>query len=242
MRARLLTIGISHYCEKARWALDRARVAYVEEAHAPMFHMLAGRGTRPRLLDGAVDLRESSAIVRFADAALAAEDKLVPAGAIGEAATAFETRFDDTLGVDVRRIAYALIGGEPALFGRVGAPFAPPLEARAIRATPRLFLTPILKAYRATAGSPPPRAVDRVRATFDEVSTLVRRQPYLTGDRLTIADVAFASLAAPVVLPSKHPAMPAHADVADTALGAFAAELRATPAGEFLERLYRDHR
>ena len=29
----LITIPISHYCEKARWALDRAGVAYRERAH-----------------------------------------------------------------------------------------------------------------------------------------------------------------------------------------------------------------
>jgi glutathione S-transferase len=31
MPARLVTIPISHYCEKARWALGRARIAYREE-------------------------------------------------------------------------------------------------------------------------------------------------------------------------------------------------------------------
>ena len=31
---RLVTIPISHYCEKARWALERAGIAYREERHA----------------------------------------------------------------------------------------------------------------------------------------------------------------------------------------------------------------
>ena len=34
----LITIPISHYCEKARWALDRARQPYVEVRHLPLFH------------------------------------------------------------------------------------------------------------------------------------------------------------------------------------------------------------
>ncbi len=33
MRPRLVTIRYSHYCEKARWALERARVDFVEERH-----------------------------------------------------------------------------------------------------------------------------------------------------------------------------------------------------------------
>ncbi|MCW3023116.1 MAG: Glutathione S-transferase family protein, partial [Conexibacter sp.] len=34
-RPILVTIPISHYCEKARWALDRAGVAYEERRHLP---------------------------------------------------------------------------------------------------------------------------------------------------------------------------------------------------------------
>jgi glutathione S-transferase len=37
---RLLTIPISHYCEKARWALDRLGLPYVEERHLQVFHYL----------------------------------------------------------------------------------------------------------------------------------------------------------------------------------------------------------
>ena len=38
---RLLTMPISHYCEKVRWALDRQALPYREEGHAPLFHILA---------------------------------------------------------------------------------------------------------------------------------------------------------------------------------------------------------
>ena len=34
---RLITIRFSHYCEKARWALDRGRIAYEERSHLPLF-------------------------------------------------------------------------------------------------------------------------------------------------------------------------------------------------------------
>ena len=35
---RLITIPMSHYCEKARWALDRLGLRYVEERHLQVFH------------------------------------------------------------------------------------------------------------------------------------------------------------------------------------------------------------
>ena len=41
--ARLITIPVSHYCEKTRWALTRAKIPFVEEAHMPPFHRFATR-------------------------------------------------------------------------------------------------------------------------------------------------------------------------------------------------------
>jgi len=40
---RLITIPMSHYCEKARWALSHAGVDFVEEAHLQVFHYAAAR-------------------------------------------------------------------------------------------------------------------------------------------------------------------------------------------------------
>src|SRR5215475_11254459 len=40
---RLITIPISHYCEKARWALDRAGIAFREERHVQLVHRVAAR-------------------------------------------------------------------------------------------------------------------------------------------------------------------------------------------------------
>ena len=40
---RLITIPISHYCEKVRWALERAGMAYREERHVQGVHRLAAR-------------------------------------------------------------------------------------------------------------------------------------------------------------------------------------------------------
>lgn len=39
--AILITIPLSYYYEKARWALDRVALAYREEPHAPLLQRLA---------------------------------------------------------------------------------------------------------------------------------------------------------------------------------------------------------
>jgi len=38
-KVRLVTVGFSHFCEKARWALDISGMDYYEEVHAPAMHL-----------------------------------------------------------------------------------------------------------------------------------------------------------------------------------------------------------
>ena len=72
---RLVTIPISHFCEKARWALDRAGLAYVEEAHVQGLHQLAARRAGggpsvPVLVTDEGVFAQSEWIIRYADAHL----------------------------------------------------------------------------------------------------------------------------------------------------------------------------
>ena len=78
---RLLTIPISHYCEKARWALERAGLTYHEERHVQGVHILAskragGHGTTPVLVTEHGTFAGSEWIVRYADLHLDPEDRL----------------------------------------------------------------------------------------------------------------------------------------------------------------------
>ena len=70
--AILITIPLSHYCEKARWALDRVALSYREEPHAPLLHRLATQrneaGTVPVLVHGSSRFIDSTAILVHADA------------------------------------------------------------------------------------------------------------------------------------------------------------------------------
>ena len=57
-RAKLIVFGISHFCEKARWALDWYGITYSEISWAPGLHAVllkrygAKSTTLPVLLDG----------------------------------------------------------------------------------------------------------------------------------------------------------------------------------------------
>src|SRR5256714_12695929 len=83
---RLVTIPISHYCEKARWALDRAGIAYREERHVQGVHRIAARRagggrTVPVLVTPEGSLGESEEILAWVDERTPPESRLFPAEA-----------------------------------------------------------------------------------------------------------------------------------------------------------------
>ena len=109
----LVTIPISHFCEKARWALERAGLDYTEKRHIQLVHWAAvkragGGRTAPvlRTADGPCS-PSRAAILRYADEHTPPAQRLYPADA-GERAevVALERRFDTVLGPEGRRWLY----------------------------------------------------------------------------------------------------------------------------------------
>src|SRR5437763_2872305 len=110
--ARLVTIPISHFCEKARWALDRAGVGYVEQRHLQLIHVAAarlagGRNTVPVFVTGTGQvLADSSDILLWADTQLEPQRRLYPDGDVGAQARELEAWLDERLGPDGRLWMY----------------------------------------------------------------------------------------------------------------------------------------
>lgn len=67
MPSRLITIPVSHYCEKTRWALTRLQIPFVEERHMPPFHRFVTRRFVNRLSSDEIpeSERNLSSINRF---------------------------------------------------------------------------------------------------------------------------------------------------------------------------------
>jgi glutathione S-transferase len=247
-KPRLITIGLSHYCEKARWALERAGVEFVEESHAPVLHYGAsllrhGQRTTPLLVTPHGTLRDSTAILCHADKFVSEDRRLFPSDpeALAEV-EALEDMFDRRLGPATRRVAYFHIMSDPATFAEIieqGVPHGEQVLFRMARPAIAAFLRRGLKIEPETAK----KSEARIESVFAEVdSRLARRNGYLVVDRLTAADLTFAALAAPVLLPPEYgwplPAvehrLPALLELRD--------RLRSRPAGTFALRLYKEER
>ena len=122
----MLVIAPSHYCEKARWALQRFSVPFVETPHPPILHMLANvlwgqpvRASVPRLIsaDRSTVLKESKDIMRYVDQQLPAHIKLYPEDLVQRAEVdRLEVIFNESLGKAVRVVVYEHLLPSPEAF------------------------------------------------------------------------------------------------------------------------------
>jgi glutathione S-transferase len=248
MPARLVTIPISHFCEKARWALDRAGVFYVEEPHLQLVHVAAARRagggrTVPVFVagDGEV-VADSTDILRWTDRRLVAEDRLYPEGELGAQAATLENELDEGLGPDGRLWMYhetLPVVDRLRPWAEAGLPGWEKLAFRGSGPMVSIAISRYLGVNDASAAA----ARDSVDRVFDDVAErLGDGRPFLLGERFTAADLTFAALSAPMLLPSRYgsPLPPPEAMPAEAA--DHIRRLRSHPAGVFADRLYREER
>jgi glutathione S-transferase len=238
---RLITIPISHYCEKARWALERAGLPYREEPHLQAIHWAhvwrAGRGrTAPVLVTGDEVLTESADILRWVDAR--SDLRLYP----DSEAAALEAHFDDELGPHGRRWMYHRILARPDLVRAYGATGVPRWE-RAVLPPFLPLVKRVINRYLDVDDATAAESRERVRAVFDEVGErLGDGRRYLVGDSFTAADLTFAALAASVLVPSRYGVPLPQPELLPEPFAAEVRAMREHPAGAFALRLYDQER
>jgi glutathione S-transferase len=237
----LVTIPISHYCEKARWALERAGVEYQERAHLQVLHWVAvrragGGRTAPVLRCGDRVFAESADIVAFADAhgaGLRSSDREV---------RAFEDELDTRLGPHGRRWMYDCLRGESALVQRYGPTGVPAWERRAL---PLAFplVARVIDRYLDITPESAAQSLEVVREVYDSVGErLTDGRPYLMGDSFTAADLTFAALSAPLVLPLGYGVPLPSVEELPARMAEVVRSLREHPAGAHALAMYRAER
>lgn len=242
-RPVLWHLAMSHYNEKARWALDVKRLPHTRRAALPGFHVLiakrlAGTDTFPILVAGDDVYADSTDII-------AALERMVPDPPLypddpqeRTAALELEDGFDRRLAPAVRRVAYQYILADPPTAQAMLASGGPPERVRALE----LMFGPLSRAMRSAFRVPEEdddTQVRALRAEVDRLGDLVDGRTYLVGDTFTVADLTAAAFLAPLVCVD---AMPIDLPPRPPALEALAQELRATPGGAWAEGIYRSHR
>ena len=231
MTPTLITIPISHYGERARWALDRSGRAYREVHHLQMFSWLyalghGGKKTLPvlRTADGVVN--DSGDIMRWADPTLYPTDDV------------FDRELAGEYGDCTRRVAYSWFFGDLDRFWPFNVGRAPRYERVLLRSAMPLGKA-FLRRYLSVNDTEVARARDVVMHMLDRVAAvLADGRPFLHGDRFTGVDLTFATMTAPVIAPPHYGVpLPSVDELAPNAADTVRS-MRAHPAGAYAMRLY----
>jgi glutathione S-transferase len=245
---QLITFAASHFCEKARWALDWHHIPYDEVGWPPGLHQIlakcsgAKHATVPILFSGDDVIQGSGAIIDWGDSK--AQDKarrLTPTQENRTEAMEIERRADEIIGVHVRRLAFAELLPDyshmvkPALFYR----------ASGWRRLIGNMMWPVSWRVMMRMYDIRPGAAAESRATleaeFDWLEDkLADGRIYLTGDRFSRADLTIASLLANFAKPNE--LATAHGMSGPEALTTDVARWSERPVMRWVKTIYETHR
>jgi glutathione S-transferase len=202
-------LKVSHYNEKARWALDYKRVPHVRHAAAPGRHRaiaqrLTGARTFPiMVLDGEA-IGDSTRIIEALERRYP-EPPLYPADPEARRrALEIEDFFDEELGSHLRLLVISRMLPSPKLI--LGAFF--PDIGTSRRLTARATF-PLHRRRVMTDFGIDDDAVElawaKVRAAGECFREEIQPNGYLVGDSFTVADLTVAALVAPAIAPAQFP-------------------------------------
>ena len=244
-RPTLWHIPVSHYNEKARWALDYKGVEYDRKAPLAGAHMAIalwltrGRSyTFPVLeLDGRA-VGDSTAIIAALEQRYR-QPPLYPADP-GERRRALELEewFDEELGPYIRRFAFHELRRDPERFSSVAAASSPAWATRFRRLSLAYGRAFTGVRFGAASDRAAKRARERVAAALDRLEAELGESEYLVGDSFSVADLTAASLFYPLVLP---PEGPRQFEAPDSFAG-FRESLRERRGFRWVEDTFRRHR
>ncbi len=236
---RLVTIPISHYCEKARWALERAGLPYREERHVQGIHRLAARraggdSTVPVLVTPGGAIGESHEILLWVDARTAREERLFPEEpAARREVVRLCRRFDEVLGPRGRRLMYVHMLGARELVLAFNNRGVPAWEDRAVRLGWPLVVGFIGRALEIRPGIEVEDEAVVWRELDHAAELLADGRPHLCGDRFGAADLTFAALCASLIVPPVYGVPLPQPDLLPPPTAALVERARAHPAGSY---------
>jgi glutathione S-transferase len=213
----LWQIDISHYSEKARWALEYKGVDHVRRSPLPGTHipiaLVLTRGAQPTVpilqLEGRA-IGDSTEIIAALESNFP-DPPLYPIDAEERArAVELEEWFDENLGPHTRLLPFYELIQEPELFAEVASESVPgPLgKAKPVVGAYARAYTSIR--WGANSDSDAERAREGIVAAFDKLEGELEKGEgeFLVGEGLSVADITAASLFYPVVVPPEGPLNP----------------------------------
>jgi glutathione S-transferase len=241
---KLLVFPHSHFCEKARWALDYKGVPFEPVPLLPGFHLrtvrrYAPNSSVPVLLHDNEAVQGADEIIQYLDLTYPARP-LTPADTDErDACLEIEHTMDARLGENIRQILYHRLLAYPAFIRYCFTHPMPKMKQLFFR-----LYYPIVrdKIYGAYVFSD--TAVAKARRDFDaamgEMAEKIGGRKYLVSDRFTRVDLSIASMLSLLIQPGEHP-FPWE-EIPDRETRKFCGEYEDHPVSEWVRTMYREHR
>lgn len=200
-----------------------------------------GQRTVPTLVVDDSTFAESTDILQWADRRASPSRKLYPESCRDEV-RALEDQFDQTLGPASRRWVYAqFLTRRPAMI-KMASQRVPRWQAKLAPVWVGPF-SRLIRRYLRIDSAGVARSLDRIDEIFKQVGDMLADdRPYLVGKQFTAADLTFAALAAPLILPEGYGATLPTLDEMPEMTRMQIQRWRAHPAGAFALEIYRRHR
>ena len=215
MKLTLIHVPVSHYAEKARWALDHKRIPHTRRwppgGLHPVVTWLATRGahqTVPVLIADGEGIGDSTAIIAYLEQRFP-DRPLYPADSEErERALALEDWFDEELGPYIRRMVYHHLAADPELLTELTLQQVQYAYEPAIGVA-NAMLKRFMDLRFSTQSVEKAEAAERkVIAALDRLEAELAGRDYLAGDRFGVADLTAAALFYPLFLPPQTPWRP----------------------------------
>jgi glutathione S-transferase len=208
----LWQIDVSHYSEKARWALAWKGVEHRRRSPVPGAHMAVAlwltRGaqyTFPVLSIDGRRIGDSTAIIAALEERYP-EPPLYPADiAQRRRALELEEFFDEELGPYVRQLAWYEFGNDRESFAELMEQTAPQPLARFGRPTAAYARAYTALRFRAGSAEAAEQARAKTLVALDRLEAELGDDEYLVGEGFSVADLTAASLFYPLAQPDEGP-------------------------------------
>ncbi|MGD8592497.1 MAG: glutathione S-transferase family protein [Gammaproteobacteria bacterium] len=204
----LYQFPVSHYCEKVRWALDFKGLEYqvtnlLPGAHIKFVQSIAPKTEVPVLRHDTKIIQGSSEIITYLDRVFP-DKSLTPSDpALKQQVLDWETFADENIGPHTRLYCYHFLLDNPDIVVPLlshGQPWHKRWVFRIIFPKVRVKLRKFMHINDRTAEI----SLKKLKRAIDKLAAELATKPFLSGDQFTRADLAAASLLAPLCTPEKY--------------------------------------